>query len=758
MSIGKPLPHDTAHLHVTGAARYVDDIPTPTGTLHLAFGLSDVAHGEITAMDLSAVRNAPGVITVLTAEDVPFENDVSPAAHDEPLLSTGSVHYVGQPIFLVVATSHLAARKAARLGKIDIAEKPAVLTIDQAMEADSRFEGGPVIWSRGKAKDALTSAPHLIEGQFEMGGQEHFYLEGQAAMALPGEDGEMLVHSSTQHPSEIQHKVAHAIGLPMHAVRVETRRMGGGFGGKESQGNALAVACAIAARQTGKPCKMRYDRDDDMVITGKRHDFRIAYRAGVDAAGKLLGLEVTQFARCGWAQDLSLPVADRAMLHADNAYFLENVEITSHRLKTNTQSATAYRGFGGPQGVLGIERILEHIARDRGLDPIEVRRVNFYADGQTTHYGQEIEGFHIPDMCDALLTRAEFSKRRAEVDAFNAENPVLKRGLGFSPVKFGISFTLTHLNQAGALVHVYQDGSIHLNHGGTEMGQGLFQKVAQVAASVFAVDMNVVKITATDTAKVPNTSATAASSGSDLNGMAVKAACETIRERISTHLAESWRVAPGDVVFSGGQVQAAGHPPISFAEAAGQAYFARISLSSTGFYKTPKITWDRIKGRGRPFLYFAHGVALCEVVIDTLTGENRILRTDIIHDTGNSLNPALDVGQVEGAFVQGAGWLTTEELVWDDAGRLRTHAPSTYKIPASSDRPRIFNVDLWNKPNSEDTVGRSKAVGEPPFMLGISAWLALADAISACGDGFHDLNAPATSEEVLASVDRVRSA
>ncbi|MDA5093437.1 xanthine dehydrogenase molybdopterin binding subunit [Aliiroseovarius sp. KMU-50] len=757
MSIGKPLPHDAAHLHVTGAARYVDDIPTPKGTLHLCFGLSDVARGEITSVDLSAVRAAPGVVAVLTADDLPFENDVSPSIHDEPLLAVDEVFYLGQPIFLVVAESHLAARKAARLGQIDIAPLPAILTIDQALEADSRFEGGPVIWSRGDAADALASAPHVIEGQFEMGGQEHFYLEGQAAMALPGEDGEMLVHSSTQHPTEIQHKVAHAIGVPMHGVRVETRRMGGGFGGKESQGNALAVACAVVARQTGRACKMRYDRDDDMMITGKRHDFRISYRAGVDDTGKLLGLEITQAARCGWAQDLSLPVADRAMLHADNAYHLENVEITSHRLKTNTQSATAFRGFGGPQGVLGIERILEHVARERGLDPIAVRQVNFYADGQTTHYGQEIEGFHIPAMTDALLDRADYAKRRAAADSFNAESSVLKKGLAFSPVKFGISFTLTHLNQAGALVHVYQDGSIHLNHGGTEMGQGLFQKVAQVAASVFAVDLSAIKITATDTAKVPNTSATAASSGSDLNGMAVKAACETIRDRISEFLANYWSVAPGDVVFTGGNVQAAGRAPIAFSEAAQMAYQARVSLSSTGFYKTQKITWDRIEGRGRPFLYFALGVALSEVVIDTLTGENRILRTDIIHDTGNSLNPALDIGQVEGAYVQGAGWLTTEELIWDKAGRLRTHAPSTYKIPASSDRPREFNVDLWHEPNQEDTVGRAKAVGEPPFMLGISAWLALADAISACGDGFHDLNAPATAEEVLASVGRVQA-
>ncbi|MCK0141846.1 xanthine dehydrogenase molybdopterin binding subunit [Aliiroseovarius sp. F20344] len=755
MSAGTSLPHDAAALHVTGAARYVDDIPTPSNCLHLAFGLSDTARGIITRADLSKVRAAEGVVAVLTAADLPFDNDVSPSAHDEPLLAQGEVFYHGQPIFLVVATSHLAARKAARLGEIIIDPRPAILTIDDALAANSRFEDGPVIWSRGNAESGLSTAPYIIEGSFEMGGQEHFYLEGQAALAVPQEDGDMLVHSSTQHPTEIQHKVAEAIGKPMHAVRVETRRMGGGFGGKESQGNALAVSCAIAARQTGQPCKMRYDRDDDMVITGKRHDFRISYRAGVDENGRLVALDVTQMTRCGWAQDLSLPVADRAMLHADNAYFLSDVRIESHRLKTHTASATAFRGFGGPQGVFGIERILDHVAQARGLDPKDVRRVNYYRDGQTTHYGQEIQGFHIPAMTDALLERADYTRRKDEIATFNAENPLLKKGLAFSPVKFGISFTLTHLNQAGALVHVYQDGSIQMNHGGTEMGQGLFQKVAQVAARSFGVPLDFVKITATDTGKVPNTSATAASSGSDLNGMAVQSACLAIRDRMAKHLAQIWQCTAAEITFADGEV----HGPaqsIPFQEAAKLSYEARVSLSATGFYKTPEITWDRVKGQGRPFFYFAHGVALSEVVIDTLTGENRVLRADILHDTGTSLNPALDIGQVEGGYVQGVGWLTTEELVWDDKGVLRTHAPSTYKIPACSDRPRVFNVDLWDQPNHEETIFRSKAVGEPPFMLGISAWLALADAVSACGDGFHDMNAPATAEEVLAAVERVR--
>ena len=801
MSVTKPLPHDAAPLHVSGTARYVDDIPTPKGSLHLAFGLSPIAKGKITAMDLSAVKAAKGVVSVMTAGDLPFANDVSPSIHDEPLLSDGTVHYIGQPIFLVIATSHLAARKAARLGKIDYAEETPILTVEEALAADSRFEEGPRIYAKGDADAAIAGAAHVIEGTFELGGQEHFYLEGQAALAVPNEGGDMLVHSSTQHPTEIQHKVADALGVPMHAVRVETRRMGGGFGGKESQGNALAVACAVAARATGKACKMRYDRDDDMIITGKRHAFRISYKAGFDENGHVQGVSFLQYAICGWAQDLSLPVADRAMLHSDNAYLLPNARIESHRLKTNTQSATAYRGFGGPQGMVGIERVMDHAAYELGMDPVELRRRNYYepahapvmdiphlaerplghvdpheeltspgrveqvktappvrpvpADGNTTPYGMEVTDFELHGMTEALLKSGDYANRKAAIKKWNAENSVIKKGIAFSPVKFGISFTLTHLNQAGALVHVYQDGSVHLNHGGTEMGQGLFQKVAQVAASRFGIPLEMVKITATDTAKVPNTSATAASSGSDLNGMAVKAACDTIRDRMADYLAERHQADPSAVTFTDGHVSV-GEERYSFAEAAALAYQGRISLSATGFYKTPKIEWDRIKGRGRPFFYFAYGASITEVAVDTLTGENRILRTDILHDAGASLNPALDIGQVEGGYVQGAGWLTTEELVWDDTGNLRTHAPSTYKIPACSDRPDIFNVALWDGANREDTIYRSKAVGEPPFMLGISAWLALSNAVAACGDSYPALDAPATAEEVWHGIQRMK--
>ncbi len=803
MSAGKPLPHDAAPLHVTGAARYVDDIPMPANSLHLCFGLSEIAHGDITSIDLTAVRAAPGVVAVWDASDFTEMPDCSPSATDEPLLAMGTVHYMGQPVFLVAAETHLAARKAARLGKVTYAPLPALLTVDDAMAADSRFEDGPVIWTKGDATAAIAGAKHRVEGQMEVGGQEHFYLEGQVAAVLPQDGGEMIVHSSTQHPTEVQHKVGHALHLPMSAVRVEVRRMGGGFGGKESQGNALAIACAVAAQRLGRPARMRYDRDDDMMITGKRHDLRIVYRAGFDNDGRLSGVEFQHLIRCGWSMDLSLPVADRAMLHADNCYHLPHISIESHRLRTNTQSATAFRGFGGPQGMIGIERVMDHVAHALGLDPVAVRRVNFYsgagvtgasggasppappegisakrkaevepssrgagvhvgshhlpADGvvQTTPFYMPVEDFIADQMVDALEKSSDYVARSAAVAEWNRTHQVLKRGIALTPVKFGISFTLTHLNQAGALVHVYQDGSIVLNHGGTEMGQGLFQKVAQVAAGVFGVDTATVKITATDTAKVPNTSATAASSGSDLNGMAAHAACVIIRDRMAVFIAEKHQVKPATVRFEDSQVFVA-DAVYSFADVAMQAYFGRVPLSSTGFYATPKLQWDRKAGKGRPFLYFAYGAAVTEVVIDTLTGENRILRADLLHDTGTSLNPAVDIGQIEGGYVQGAGWLTTEELVWDGKGVLRTHAPSTYKIPACSDRPRVFNVVLWDQPNAEETVGKSKAVGEPPLMLAISALMALSNAVASCGTAYPALDAPATAERVLAAVERVR--
>ncbi|WP_406869992.1 xanthine dehydrogenase molybdopterin binding subunit [Thioclava sp. 'Guangxiensis'] len=757
MSVAKPLPHDSARLHVTGQARYLDDLPEPRGCLHLAFGLSTEASAEITGIDLTDVHASEGVTAVLTAADIPGENDASTdRGWHEPLLAEGEVQYIGQPVFIVAATSHRLARIAARRARITYAPRAPVLTIDQAIARESWYEGGPIIWENADPTEALAQAAFTAHGSIEIGGQEHFYLEGQAAMAEPQDQG-MIVRVSSQHPTEVQHKVAEALGLHMHDVRIEMRRMGGGFGGKESQSNQPAIACAVAAHLTGRACKMRYDRDDDMTITGKRHDFRVDYHIGADADGRITGAVLRQYARCGWSMDLSLPVCDRAMLHADAAYHIPALRVESLRLRTNTQSNTAYRGFGGPQGILGTEAAIEHLAQVMGLDPLELRRRNFYPEmGEApapTHYGQPVEDSILQALTEDLTTRAGFAARQGAVAEWNAANPVLKKGIALAPVKFGISFTLSHLNQAGALVHIYQDGTVRLNHGGTEMGQGLHIKVCQVAASIFGLPLGQIRISATDTDKVPNTSATAASSGADLNGMAVKAACETLRDRIATFLAAREDCAAQDVTFADGFV-AAGAYRGTFTETVLAAYQARISLSSTGYYATPEISWDRTTGTGRPFYYFAYGAAIAEVVIDRHTGENRILRADILHDAGASLNPAIDKGQVEGGFVQGAGWLTTEELVWDDKGALRTHAPSTYKIPACSDRPRIFNVDLWDQPNRKDTIYRSKAVGEPPFMHGNAVFFALQNAVAACGPHWPALRAPATPEAILDAIAR----
>jgi xanthine dehydrogenase large subunit len=758
--------HDSGHKHVTGAAIYTDDIPEPPGTLQIYIAMSERAHAGVTRLDVSAVRTAPGVVAVLTAEDVPGINDVSPFAGDDPMFADGLVEYVGQSLFAVAAESVAQARAAARLAVVEYENRRTILTIDEAMALQSFIEP-PYTMARGDAADAIEASPHVVEGRIVVGGQEHFYLEGQVALAIPGEDDDVTVHSSTQHPSEIQHKVAHVLGVPNHAVTVEVRRMGGGFGGKESQGNLPACVAALVAMRTGRSAKCCYDRDDDMMITGKRHDFRIDYRAGFDDDGRILGIEFDQAVRCGMSADLSSAISDRAMFHADNAYYLPAVRITSYRCKTHTQSNTAFRGFGGPQGMVGMERVIDAIAHRLGRDPLEIRRVNFYDHKDVpaprprglTPYHQSVDDCIIADIVARLEESAHYKQRREEIRAWNAVSPILKRGIALTPVKFGISFTKTMLNQAGALVHVYTDGSIHLNHGGTEMGQGLFTKVAQVVAEEFQVDLARVKITATNTAKVPNTSATAASSGSDLNGMAAREAAITIKRRIAAFLAERHQADVGEVEFLPGCIRVKGDE-ISFDKAVNQAYCARVPLSATGFYATPKIHWDRDAARGRPFFYFAYGAAVSEVALDTLTGENRILRTDILHDVGRSLNPAIDLGQIEGGYVQGAGWLTMEELVWDARGRLRTHAPSTYKIPACSDRPMELRIALWDGENTEDSIYRSKAVGEPPLMLGISVFLALSDAVASVGDYrvYPALDAPATPERLLMAVEAVKRA
>lgn len=761
MSIARDQVHDSAHLHVTGAACYVDDIPTPESTVHLAFGLADIACGTVESLNVSAVRQADGVVAVLRAKDLPFANDVSPVASPEPLLSKGRVEFHGQPLFLVVAETHLQARKAARLAKVRYREEKPVLSIAEAMAAKSYMEE-PCVFIKGDAAQAIDRAPRSLSGTMEIGGQEHFYLESQAALAVPQEGEQMEVHSSTQHPSEVQHKVADALGVPLHQVRVCTRRMGGGFGGKESQANALAIACAVVARRLGRVASMRYDRDDDMRITGKRHDFRIDYRVGFDDKGCIQGIDFQQYVRCGFSEDLSKAIADRAMFHADNAYHLPHARITSYRLRTNTVSNTAFRGFGGPQGMVGIERVMDHIAHSLGRDPLAIRRANFYAPAlsrgsrQTTPYHMEVEDSVIHALVDELEQSSDYQTRREAVRAWNADSPVVKKGIALTPVKFGISFTLTHLNQAGALVHVYQDGSVQINHGGTEMGQGLYVKTAQIAANEFGIPLEKVKISTTDTSKVPNTSATAASSGSDLNGMAIKRACETLVARLKAFWAEKHDCSPEEVRIVDGKVCLAGEQH-SFAEVVKRAYQARISLSANGFYATPKISWDRGAGRGRPFYYFAYGAACSEVVVDTLSGENRLLRSDLLLDAGKSLNPAIDIGQLEGGFVQGAGWLTTEELVWDHQGRLCTHAPATYKIPACSCRPRRMSSALWQAgENREQTVYRSKAVGEPPLMLGISVLMALSDALCAASPSFPALNSPATPERLLMALQEAK--
>jgi xanthine dehydrogenase large subunit len=762
--VGASRRHDSGHKHVTGAAIYIDDIPEPPGMLHISIVMSERAHAAIARLDVSAVRAAPGVVAVLTAQDVPGVNDVSPFAGDDPMFADGLVEYHGQSLFAVAAETLAQARAAARLAVVEYEDRPAILTIDAAMKAQSLLEP-PYTMARGDAAAAIASALHTIEGRIDIGGQEHFYLEGQVALAIPGEDDDVTVHSSTQHPSEIQHKVAHVLGVPNHAVTVEVRRMGGGFGGKESQGNLPACVAALVAKRTGRPAKCCYDRDDDMMITGKRHDFRIDYRAGFDDEGRILGVEFDHAVRCGMSMDLSSAICDRAMFHADNVYFLPAVRITSYRCKTHTQSNTAFRGFGGPQGMVGMERVIDAIAHRLGRDPLDIRRINFYDHKDVpsprprslTPYHQSVEDCIIQEIVRALEASSDYRRRREEIRAWNAASPILKRGIALTPVKFGISFTKTMLNQAGALVHVYTDGSIHINHGGTEMGQGLFTKVAQVVADVFQVDLARVKITATSTGKVPNTSATAASSGSDLNGMAAREAAITIRDRIAAFLAERHQADAAEVEFLPGRIRVKGDE-ISFDRAVNQAYCARVPLSATGFYATPKIHWDREAAKGRPFFYFAYGAAVSEVALDTLTGENRILRTDILHDCGRSLNPAIDLGQIEGGFVQGAGWLTMEELVWDDRGRLRTHAPSTYKIPACSDRPLDLRIGLWDGEATENTVYRSKAVGEPPLMLGISVLLALSDAVASVGN-YHiypALDAPATPERLLRAVEAVK--
>jgi len=747
--------HDSAPRHVSGQALYIDDIPEPPGLLHIAVGQSARAHARVVKLDLSAVRAAPGVVAVLTPADVPGRNDIAPFAKDDPVFAEGEVKFLGQALFCVAAETLPKARAAAALAVVEYEDLPPLLTAEAAVAAGSFIEASQSI-ILGDARAAIAAAPHSVSGHLQVGGQEHFYLEGQVALVIPGEGRDLHVWTSTQHPTETQEILARVLGCANVDITVEVRRMGGGFGGKETQSVQWAAMAALTARLTGRPAKIRLDRDDDMVMTGKRHDFEIDWTLGFDGDGKLHGAAFEFASRCGFSADLSHAINDRAMFHADNAYALQTAEIVSHRARTNTVSNTAFRGFGGPQGMMAIERALDAVALTLGKDPLDVRLANLYGvAGDLTPYEQTVTDAVAREIMTELEASSDYRARRAATSAWNVANNHLKRGLALTPVKFGISFTTTYLNQAGALVHIYTDGSIHLNHGGTEMGQGLNIKIAQVAADAFQVPLASVKITSTRTDKVPNTSATAASSGSDLNGMAALNACEIIKTRLAQWSRETFGHAP---VFTPDGVRV-GSQLLSFHDFVHQAYAARVSLSAAGFYKTPDIHYDRATHKGRPFYYYAYGAACSEVVIDTLTGESKVVRVDILHDVGRSLNPAIDLGQIEGGFIQGMGWLTTEELVFDDKGALRTHAPSTYKIPTAGDRPDIFNVAIWQPgENRENTIHRSKAVGEPPLMLAISVFSALTDAVASVGGHkvMPNLDAPATPERILAAVNDVR--
>ena len=747
--------HDSARAHVTGSARYIDDMPVLPGTLEVVLVTSPHAHARIVSADVSAALAAAGVHGIVTAADIPGHNDIGPVFPNEPVLAEGIVDYVGAPVVAIGAETYDQGLAAAALVKIVYEELPAVLEIEDALAAES-YTYPPQTMRRGDAEAAIAGAAHTVSGELRCGGQDHFYLETNIALVVPRDDGDLDVFSSTQHPSEVQHGVAHTLGIPTNAVTVEIRRMGGGFGGKESQPTIYAAIAALLASQTGRPARLRLRRDDDMIISGKRHDFLFRYQAGFDDEGRIEGVDILMGMRSGNVADLSPGVLARALCHADNCYYLPNAIFRGYPCKTNTVSNTAFRGFGGPQGMLIIEAVLEHIARSLGRSLDDIRTVNYYGttDRNVTPYQQVVQDNIIVELTDRLRSEIDFEGMSRAIDDFNASHKTLKKGLALMPVKFGVSFNTPKLNQAGALVHVYTDGSVHLNHGGTEMGQGLFTKVAQVVASTFQIDLDNIKISATRTDKVPNTSATAASAGSDLNGMAALNATEIIKDRMAGVAADHFGVDRDRIEFRANRVYA-GNESVSFSELAQMTYDERVSLSAAGYYSTPGLHWDAAKLVGNPFYYYTYGAAVAEVVIDTLTGESRVLRADMLQDVGSSLNPAIDLGQIEGAFVQGQGWLTSEELVWDGKGRLMTHGPSTYKIPGSRDVPPVFKVHiLEDAPNRVPTVFRSKAIGEPPLMLAISVWLAIRDAVSRIADHRHfvKLDAPATPEAILNAV------
>lgn len=756
-TVGKDTEHESAIKHVTGRANYIDDIPEIQGTLHVAVGMSPHAKATIKSMDLSRVRRAAGVVDVITADDVPGSADVGPVYPGDQLLAKLAVEFIGQAVFAVAANSLDEAKRAVQLAGIEYDVGAPILSIQDALER-SDFLLPTRQYRLGDVEAALENAPHRLKSEQLLRGQEHFYLEGQIAMAVPGEDGGVFVYSSTQHPTEGQKLIAKVLGIDQNLVQVETRRMGGGFGGKETQAAPLGCLAALFAVRTGKAVKYRMPRQDDMVQTGKRHDFWNRYECSFGDDGQLLGVKMQLAGLCGCTADLSEGIVDRAMFHADNAYFLNNAEITGYRCKTNTVSNTAFRGFGGPQGVMLAESMMDDIARHLELDPLDVRIINLYAEGRSeTPYHQQVEQHVIADLMQELETTSQYRQRRDDIRAFNAEDGQFRKGLALTPVKFGISFTAIHLNQAGALVHVYTDGSILVNHGGTEMGQGLHTKICQVVAEAFGVTLDTVRISASRTDKVANTSPTAASAGTDLNGMAALDAVNQIKIRMADFLAEHFNVASDSIEFVDDRVMV-GDETLTFIDVVQLSYLNRVQLWSSGFYKTPDIYFDKEAGSGTPFYYFAHGAAVSEVVVDTLTGEYRVTQVDILQDVGDSINPAIDIGQIEGGFVQGMGWLTTEEILWDDTGRLISDSPANYKIPTAYDVPDAFNVRLYHRENHKPTIYRSKAVGEPPLMLAISVWCALRDACASVADyKFNPLvNSPATPEQVYFAIQSAK--
>lgn len=765
MTVGQSLPHESAHLHVSGRATYVDDIPQPKDCLFVALGLSTQAHAKIIDMDLAEVRAAPGVVSVLTAADIPGKKLWGAITHDDPFLAIDTVEFFGQAIFMVVARDYTQARQACLLAKIKYEPLTPAITIEQAIELQ-RFLVPPVKLQIGDPHSAMAQATHRAKGCGAIGGQEHFYLEGQVALAIPKEDGQFEIWSSSQHPTEMQQTVAHVLGIDQNCVTSYVRRMGGGFGGKEVQPAQFCGLAAVAAWHTGKPVKLRLDRDDDMMLTGKRHAFSFDYEVGFSSEGQLQAFDVQLNSQCGFSTDYSHQVNDRAICHIDNCYHHEHLNLVNYRCKTNTQSATAFRGFGAPQGMFAIEHAMDVIARATGKDPLDVRLNNLYgpAPRNKTHYEATIEAFHIPDMLAQLVKTSDYRERRQQIAQWNIQQPLIKRGLAMTPIMFGVSFNASFLNRGSAQVALYLDGSLMVNHSGTEMGQGLYTKVAQVVAHEFGVTLDKVRNSTTDTSKLPNTSPTAASSGSDLNGMAAQAACLELKSRLANLFANLWSCSKEQVEFIDGKVLGPlsgsdSAQNLTLAQAAQRANFNRVHLVAHGFYNTPKIHWDGAKYKGQPFYYYALGCACSEVEIDTLTGEFKLTRVDILHDVGNSLNPAIDIGQIEGGFIQGVGYLTSEELVWDSKGKLQTHAPSTYKIPTASDQPNIFNVELYDQPNSEPTIHRSKAVGEPPLMLAMSTWFAIADAISSLSSykQMPTLSAPATPEQILKAVRAIQA-